>query len=72
MRATLLQPGLEEKRLFLLEKDPSVKGQQIWGTREKAYELSYSRPYSLSFIFQMMEDFFLFLKSVTEGQSIPT
>lgn len=34
MGTTLLQPSLEAKRLSLLEEDPSVKGQQIWGTRD--------------------------------------
>lgn len=65
MGTTLLQPGLEAKRLSLLEKDLSVKGQQTWGTRE------YSELYSLSLMCWLMEDFFLSLKSVTEGQSIP-
>lgn len=61
MGATLLQPGL----LSLLEKDPLVKGQEIWGTRE------YSELYSLSLMCWLMEDFFLSLESVTEGQRIP-
>lgn len=31
MGTTLLQPGVEAERLSLLDEDPSVKGQQIWG-----------------------------------------